>query len=297
MKAALDRIWERFDLVNLLERFFLSFLPDALVAAVTFTAFYLLWRGANRAAMVVLRKTDMVPTGARFIQMVLRFAVLMVGAVTALAQLGINTGSLLASLGVAGLTIGFAARDALSNIISGLFIFWDRPFVIGDLIEVDNRYGRVQTITMRSTRVVTPDGKMLAVPNATIVNTTVASYTNFPHLRLDIGVTVGTGEDLGRVRRLLLDMVAGDTRLMPEPAPAVVVTALNDYNVSLELRVWLRSEAEHLSVRPEIRERVFETLRRAGVEMPFQTFTVVGPAGATPEPSGDAGAAPVPGGR
>ena len=95
-----------------------------------------------------------------------KYTVLTVGVVSALGQVGINTGSLLASLGIAGLTIGFAARDALSNIISGIFIFWDRPFVIGDLIEVNSQYGRVDRITLRSTRVVTVDGRMLAIPNA-----------------------------------------------------------------------------------------------------------------------------------
>ncbi len=121
----------------------------------------------------------------------LKYVILSIALVSALNQVGVHTGSLLASLGVLGLTIGFAARDALSNVISGIFIFWDRPFVIGDLVEIEDKYGRVQAITMRSTRVVTPDGKMLAIPNNTIVNSTVASYTNFPHLRLDIAFGVG----------------------------------------------------------------------------------------------------------
>ena len=86
--------------------------------------------------------------------------------------------------------------------ISGLFIFWDRPFVIGDFVEVGGQYGRVESITMRSTRVVTSDGRMLAVPNSLVVNTTLASYTNFPHLRLDVSFTVGVTENLQRVRGL-----------------------------------------------------------------------------------------------
>ncbi len=103
--------------------------------------------------------------------------------------------------------------------ISGVFIFWDRPFVIGDLVEVDGHYGKVEDITMRSTRVVTPDGKMLAIPNSTIVNTTVASYTNFPHLRLDVGVTIGVNEDIGRVRPILLSAAGSDNDFLAEPAP------------------------------------------------------------------------------
>ena len=82
----------------------------------------------------------------------------------------VDTSAALASLGIAGLTIGFAARDALSNLISGILIFIDRPFVVGDLVEIEDHYGKVSAITLRSTRIITSDGKMLAVPNAEIIN-------------------------------------------------------------------------------------------------------------------------------
>ena len=195
-----------------------------------------------------------------------------IGVVSALAQLGVDTTSVITSLGVAGLTIGFAAKDTLSNPISGIFIFWDRPFVVDDLIEIGGQYGRVEEITVRTTRVVTNDGRMLAIPNSTIVNSTVTSYTNFPNLRMEVDATVGVEEDLGRIRVLLLGLVEGDDRFLTKPPPAVVATALNDYNVALQLGVWIEDERQHISVRFEIRERAFECLREAGVEMPYETL-------------------------
>jgi small conductance mechanosensitive channel len=153
-------------------------------------------------------------------------------------------------------------------------IFLDRPFVIGDLVEIEDNYGRVEQITLRSTRIVTPDGKMLAVPNSDIINKTVASYTNFPHLRLDIPVTVGVNENLGRVRRLLLGLVADNPDYLAEPPPRVVVTALNDYNVAMELQAWIRDERTHVPMRSALREQVFEALNAAGVDMPFETIEV-----------------------
>ncbi len=194
------------------------------------------------------------------------------GRVSALGAIGVNTASLLTSLGIAGLTIGFAARDALSNIISGILIFWDRPFVIGDLVDVSGEYGRVERITLRSTRIVTPDGRMLAVPNTEIINRTVASYTNFPHLRLDVGVTVGVREDLDKVRRILLSLVEEDARFMADPAPVAIVKQLNDYNVLVELRAWIHDERRHIELRCALREEVFRALTQAGVDMPFETF-------------------------
>ena len=155
---------------------------------------------------------------------------------------------------------------------SGLFIFWDRPFVVGDLIEMEGKYGRVDDITLRSTRVVTPDGKMLAIPNSAIANSTVASYTNFPHLRLEIDLTVGVGEDLSRIGEVFLGMVKDDKRFMDQPGAEMVVTAINDYNVAVQFRVWLADEKQHISGRFELRRRIFETMREAGVEMPYETL-------------------------
>ena len=83
------------------------------------------------------------------------------------------------------------------------------------------------------------------------------------------------GEDIGRARAIGLRLLEGDDRYLPEPAPKVVVTALNDYNVAMELRVWLEDERDHIEARLELRERLFEALRDDGVEMPFETFSVV----------------------
>ncbi len=246
-------------------------IPNLFVALVTFLAFYVLWRVLERA-MRLLERTDLDETARSFLKQLIKYAVYTVGVVSALSHLGVNTASLLASLGVAGLTLGFAAKDTLSNLISGIFIFWDRPFVVGDLVEIGSDYGLVKEITMRSTRVVTNDGRMLAIPNSQIVNSTVASYTNFPNLRLEINFTVGVAENFGMIRELVLDIVEEDDRYLTKPKPDLVVTQLNDYNVAMQFRVWIRDERQHLPVRFELRERVFEALRTADVDMPYETF-------------------------
>jgi small conductance mechanosensitive channel len=247
-------------------------LTNLTVGVLTFLAFYLLWFLLNKLAALVLKKTNLDKTTQAFANTALKYAVLIIGAIQALAAIGINTASLIASLGIAGLTIGFAARDALSNLISGLLILWDRPFVIGDLVEVDGQYGQVERITLRSTRVVTVDGKMLAVPNTSIVNTTVTSYTNYPNLRVNIDVAVAVSENIERVRKIILDLVKDDPEYLDDPAPRVVVTALNDYNVALQFQVWLDHERDHVIRRFELREKIFTSLTEAGIHMPYETI-------------------------
>ena len=249
-------------------------IANGVLAIATFAVYYVLWKLLDRVTVTITRRTGVDRTAQDFARTILQFVVLALGVVSALGAVGVNTASLLTSLGIAGLTIGFAARDALSNIISGILIFWDRPFVIGDLVEVGGDYGRVERITLRSTRIVTPDGRMLVVPNTEIINRTVASYTNFPHLRLDVGVTVGVGEDLDQVRRVILSLLEGDARFRTEPAPVVVVKQLNDYNVLMELRAWIHDERRHVELRCALREEIFRALTQAGVDMPFETFRV-----------------------
>lgn len=254
-----------------LSKLIVSWLMNLVVALVVMAAFYLIWLLARVALRFTLRhKLD--ATTFSFIETIVKFSLFIVGIIMALDSAGIKTTALLTSLGIAGLTIGFAARDALSNLISGILIFIDRPFVLGDLVEIDNDYGKVERITLRSTRVVTSDGRMLAVPNTEIINKTVASYTNFPHLRIDIDVTVGVDENIESVRQLLLALVKDDPDFMTEPPPRVVVTALNDYNVAMNLQAWIENERRHVEKRFELREKVYNALSREGVEMPFETL-------------------------
>jgi small conductance mechanosensitive channel len=251
-------------------------IANLLVGLLVFAVFYLIWRVVDAVLQRGLQRSSVDETTASFVVKVAQAAVLGVGLVQALSSAGIDAAAVLTSLGIVGLTVGFAARDALSNLISGLLIFWDRPFVIDDLVEVEGSYGRVDTITLRSTRVVTSDGRMLAIPNSTIINSVVASYTNFPHVRLDVSVTIGVDESVDRATRILLDLVEGNEGYLSSPEPRVVVTALNDYNVELQMQVWYRNEHDHVAERFDLRKRVYRALYDAGVDMPYETIRVVG---------------------
>ena len=249
-------------------------LAKLILALAVFMAFYLLWLLLRLFVRPALRRWHMDETTISFVETILKYGIIAVGAIKGLDAAGIKTSAIIASLGIAGLTIGFAARDALSNLISGILIFLDRPFVIGDLIEIEDNYGKVERITLRSTRVVTKDGKMLAVPNAEVINKTVASYTNFPHLRLDVAVTIAVTEDIDRARQLLLSLVKEDPDFLKAPVPRVVVTESNDYNVALELQVWLDNERQHVEKRYDLREKVFNAFNKAGINMPFETIEI-----------------------
>ena len=242
-----------------------------IVIVAVFLAFYSLWRLLHWTLQPVFSRSSMDETTTIFVNSLVKYSILILGMVIALDSAGIKTSAVLASLGIVGLTIGFAARDSLSNLISGVIIFLDRPFVIGDLVEVDGQYGKVDRITLRSTRIITVDGKMLAVPNLDVVNKTVTSYTNFPHIRIDLQVTIGVEEDIEKARKLLLQL-AENRNVMEDPSPRVVVQELNDYNILLELQVWIENEREHVAERYILREAIFNAFREADINMPYETI-------------------------
>jgi small conductance mechanosensitive channel len=274
LRGILSKLQEIFD-PEALGALVADYLASFIVGVFVFAAFYILWRLLALILRRVIKSVDLDETAEVFVMRVIQYVILTIGVVNALAAMGVDTGSVLASLGIVGVAVGFAARDAFSNLISGLLIFLDRPFVIGDLVEIGGEYGQVTQITLRSTRIVTSTGKMLAVPNADVINKVVASYTNFPHLRLDVPITIGVGEDIQRARRLLLSVVKNDADYLKDPSPEVVVSQLNDYNLELTLRVWLDDERDHVPKRFALREKMYEALRAAGVSMPYETLQLM----------------------
>ncbi|WP_051633354.1 mechanosensitive ion channel family protein [Thermonema rossianum] len=252
-----------------------AFLPKLLSAILVFAFFVFLWKLVRRLFRMLFRRFTVDRTLQNFLVNVGKTVVYVFGFSAALTQMGVNPASILASLGIAGLTLGFAAKDALSNIISGLFIFWDRPFVVGDLIEIGGQYGRVEEISLRSTKVTTVDGKMISIPNTQIVNSMVVSYTNFPHLRLDIPFTVAPDEDLAKIRSLLFALVQDTNTYLSTPPPELVLNSINDYNIELIFRVWIRDEKQHIALRFQLREAILKTLLEAKVNMPYETLSVI----------------------
>jgi len=215
-------------------------------------------------------KKKMDETSFYFFKTIIKFTLISIAVVTAFDSVGMKTSAILTSLGVAGLTIGFAAKDALSILISGVLFFIDRFFLLGDFVEIDGPYGEVDRITLRTTRVVTPDGKMLAVPNTEVINKTVASYSNFPNLRIDVRVTISPNENLNNVRKILLEIVENDPAYLKDKEAKVVVIELGDYNNCLELQAWLDDEKNNIEKRFELRGKIFNALTDNGVEMPYQ---------------------------
>lgn len=193
--------------------------------------------------------------------------------VSTLTQLGFSLGPLLGAAGVMGVALGFAAQTSVSNVISGFFLMAEQPFVVDDIIQVGQTTGQVLSIDMMSVKLRTFDNRFVRIPNETIVKSEVATVTRFPIRRLDMRVGVAYKEDIGNVRRVLLDVADRNPLALMDPKPLVIFQGYGESSVDLEFGVW--TTREHFG---ELRDTLPEQIKRRfdeeGIEIPFPHRTV-----------------------
>jgi small conductance mechanosensitive channel len=186
-----------------------------------------------------------------------------------LDQLGVNVAVLVGGLGIAGIVAGFAARDSLENFIAGVTVLVDKPFRVGDYIEIDDQYGQVDEITLRSTRLRTVRNRIMVLPNTHMITQQLMNHTMRNVLRIDIPFGIAYKERPDEAREVLLPVVEDDDRILSNPSPSVVVTEMSDSSVDMTLRFFIRTPSEEVPIRWEYTENVRETLREADIEIPF----------------------------
>jgi small conductance mechanosensitive channel len=245
----------------------LDFIPRLLAALLVLLVFWLLYRLATRALTNALRESKADPAMRAVGLRLARYVLLGFGLLMAANQLGFEVGSVLAGLGIVGIALGFAAQDLLSNLIAGFTIFWDRPFRIGDTVVIAGVQGTVTEIGLRSTRLRTLDIRDVILPNKDVINETIINLTSTPGLRIDLPIGVGYKEDMRRVREVLLDAVAGNPGLAAEPSAQVVVMALGESALQIELRCFLRDARDERKLYAELLEKAKMALDAADIQI------------------------------
>lgn len=158
---------------------------------------------------------------------------------TALAHLRINLTALLGAAGIAGVAVGFAAQTSLSNLICGLFIVLERPFKIGDMVEVEGSLGLVDRISMLSTYLRVFDNRLIRIPNETIMKAKITNVTAFPIRRADLEISTAYSEDPCRIMRLLRETCDANPDCFDEPEPLVIFRSIGKTSLDFTLCVWI----------------------------------------------------------
>jgi small-conductance mechanosensitive channel len=229
-----------------------------------------LWlaRRLSNALDRAFTRTNMEATLRGFLRNILYAAMVVVIVVAALQFLGAPMTSVLAVLGAAGLGIGLALKDSLSNIASGVMLMVQRPFRVGDFVQAAGLEGTVDQIRVFQTRMHTVDNRTVVLPNSLITTAPIINFTANPKRRIDLVVGVGYDDDLKLARETLLEVAASQPKALKEPAPEVLVTALAESSVTLELRVWTKT-ADLVRVRSELTEAVRNEVIGRGLNIPY----------------------------
>jgi small conductance mechanosensitive channel len=252
-----------------------AFFPNLLSAVFVFLFFYAVYRLIAKLLGASLSHSARVDEGLQHLTMrTFRLAAWTFIVVMVLAQFGVDVTALLAGLSIAGIAVSFAAKDTLENFIAGVTIMLDRPFSVGDYIVVDETYGCIQAITLRSTRLLMQNEEIMVMPNVAMINQKLVNHSLSPGLRVEINFGIAYREFPEDARKVVLGLFEGDGRLEPHRAPFLVVTEMGSSSVDLSARFFIRDPGMEIPMRTEYTEKILEALRGAGIEIPFPHLQV-----------------------
>ena len=199
---------------------------------------------------------------------IVRYLILVFVLVAVLAQFGVQTTSVIAVLGAAGLAIGLALQGTMQNIAAGFMLLFLRPFGVGDFITAGGTSGTAEEIGLFVTTLKTPDGVYISVPNSQLWGTAITNYSRNPTRRIDLVVGIGYGDDIDKAQDVLLALAKGDERIHAEPAPQVLVQGLGESSVDLDLRCWTSID-DYWPLLFDLTKRAKIDIEGAGLSIPY----------------------------
>ena len=205
---------------------------------------------------------------ASIVEKLIYYGIIAVGAVSALAIAGVETTGLVLAGSLVGVALGFASQTVVSNFLSGIFLYLDRPFKPGDPVDIEGVGGVVQDITIFSTRVRTWDGVLTRLPNSKVFEATIRNFAGNVVRRVEYSVGISYDADIGQAVEVIRRVLDEHPLVLEEPEPEIFVEDLGDSAVILKVRFWVPS-SHWFEVKRELLRRIKEALDEAGIEIPF----------------------------
>jgi small conductance mechanosensitive channel len=247
--------------VNIISALIILFIGNLIVKAV-----------ANSVSKV-LQKKKMDRAVVEFVHGLVRYLLFVIVLIAALGRLGVQTASVVAVIGAAGLAVGLALQGSLSNFAAGVLIVAFRPFKSGDYVEIGGVAGSVDSIQIFQTVLTTPDNKMVVVPNGSVIGSPITNYSRHDTRRIDLMIGVSYNADLQKTKALLTKICESDERVLKEPGVQVGVHTLADSSVNFVVRPWV-STADYWNVYFDLMQAIKEGLDNEGIEIPFPQVDV-----------------------
>jgi len=263
-----DAINLGFDLSSINTDLLVTFGLRLLAAAAIFIIGRWIAKMLTNVAKRMMSKAQVEDTLSRFLGNIIYTVLLAVVIISTINQLGIETTSLLAVLGAAGLAVGLALQGSLSNFASGVLIVAFKPYKVGDFIEAGGVSGSVEEVQIFTTVLKSPDNKKIIVPNSQVMAAEIVNYSANDTRRVDLVAGCGYDDDLDKVRRILNDIVSSDDRVLADPAPTIAISELADSSVNFVVRPWVKG-ADYWGVYFDLTEQIKKRFDTDGVSIPY----------------------------
>lgn len=253
---------------------FVVFAPRLIAALVLFVLFIYLANVISRLVRRIMERRRAEPGVTLLIFHVTRWGIVLLGTAVSLRQVNFELTAFLAGLGILGFTVGFALQDISQNIMAGLILLLQKPFEIGDLIEVDNFQGKVVSIDLRSTELITNDGQNVLIPNASVFTHPIINYSRQATWRIALNVGVAYQSDLEQVRRVTLQAIRSIPDVLEDPAPDLFFHTFNNWSIDFTVRYWIDArQTNPFTARDPAIVAIHRAYTQANIEIPYPIQT------------------------
>ncbi|EGR0308363.1 TPA: small-conductance mechanosensitive channel MscS [Vibrio cholerae] len=230
-------------------------------------------KGVAGSVANVLKKKEMDKAVVDFIHGLVRYTLFIIVLIAALSRIGVQTASVVAVIGAAGLAVGLALQGSLSNFAAGVLIVAFRPFKSGDYVEIGGIVGFVDSIQIFQTVLKSPDNKMVVVPNSAVIGGAITNYSRHETRRVDMVIGVSYKSDLQKTKRVLRETLEKDPRILKDPDMTIGVLTLADSSINFVVRPWCKT-ADYWAVYFDSMQAIKEALDANGIEIPFPQMDV-----------------------
>jgi small conductance mechanosensitive channel len=252
----------------------LAYLPNVIGGILILIVGWIMAGVASRWVRRGLSRVERIDATLRdFLVSLIRYGILIFTVLAVLNQFGVQTASLIALFGAAGLAIGLALQGTLSNVAAGTMLLLLRPFKVGDYIDAGAAAGTVVELGLFTTELATPDNVQVIVPNTLLWGAVLKNYSYHTTRRLDLNLGIGYGDDLEPALAAIGQVLTSDPRVHREPAPQVLVDTLGDSSVNLIARFWCNA-ADYWPLRFDLTKRFKQTCDASGISIPFPQHDV-----------------------
>jgi len=233
------------------------------------------WVAKKLSALIkrLMDRGEIDPTLSEFIASIIDILLMIVVILAAINNLGIDTTSFIAILGAAGLAIGLALQGTFGNIGAGVILILFRPFEVGDFISAGGESGTVESITLFNTTLLTPDNKVILIPNSAVAAGNITNFSKKEERRVDFVFGIGYDDDLKLAKATLQEIIDADARILKEPGSFIGVGELADSSVNFTVRVWVKS-TDFWGVHFDTIEKVKLTFDEKGISIPYPQMDV-----------------------